>query len=86
MNIHRLFVRLNQRLISGHMSQHPQFNLGVIGVNEHITILGNKNFPYKPSKFHTYRNILQIWFRAADSSRSRNRLIEPCREYDDPMI
>ena len=71
-----LSVCLDQFLISGHVSQHTKLDLGIIGIQEHISILRHKNFADQSSKFHTYRNILKIRLCAADTAGSSDRLVK----------
>ena len=53
-------ISLYQLFVPGHMSQNTQFNLGVVCVQEHIPVFGNKYLSKKPSQFCPHRNILQI--------------------------
>ena len=76
MDILRFPVCLDQHFIPGHMRQHAQFDLGIIRIHKHISILRQKYLPDQTSEFHTDRNILQIRFRTADPSGRRHSLVK----------
>ncbi len=62
------------------MSEHPQFNLRIIRVDEHMSFLGNKSLAYQTSLLQTYRNVLEIGIRAAQSTCAGDGLVEGCMD------
>ena len=75
-NILFLSVSINQLFVSGHMSQHSQFDLGIVRIHEFIAFSGDKYLADLSAQFHTHGNVLQIRLCRADTPRGSNGLIE----------
>ena len=69
-------VRLDQLLITGHMCQNAQLDLGIIRVHKFIAVLRHKHLPDAPAQLHPHRDILKIRLRRADPPRRRDRLVK----------
>ena len=67
---------LLHHLVAGDVSQQPQLDLGVVGIQEQESVPLHKDLPDLPSKLHADRNVLEVRLRAGDTARCRDRLVE----------
>ena len=69
-------ISLDQALIAGHVGQHAQLDLGIVGVQEHETLPRDKHLPDLPSQLHADRNVLEVRLRAGDTAGRRDGLVK----------
>jgi hypothetical protein len=69
--------RLDERLVAGDVSQHPQLDLRVVGFQDDPTGLGgNKRLADAAALLRPHRDVLQVGVGAAEPSRGRHGLVE----------
>ena len=66
----------NHVFIPAQVGQHPQFDLGIVGIHKYASFFRYKNFADQAAKFHSYRNILEIRLRTAQAACCGNRLVK----------
>ena len=71
-----LLKRVDERLVIGHMREHPKLYLRVVRVNERKALIGNEHFSEFPAKLKPDGYVLQIRLGGAYSSRGRYGLVE----------
>ncbi len=76
MDILSLPVGVDQPLVPGHVGQHPQFDLGIIRVHKGVALLRHKDLADLPPQLHAHRNVLKVWFCAADAACGCDSLVK----------
>ena len=68
--------RVDERLLLGQVREHPQFDLGIVGGNQHASGIGNERAPDLAAEIGADRNVLQVGIAAAETPRGGDRLVE----------
>src|SRR6266853_1351049 len=76
MNVIATAERFCQQWVFREVGQQPQFNLRIVGREQHVTGLRYKRCADLAPKLRTDRNVLQVWVGGGEPSRRGAGLIE----------
>ena len=68
--------RLDERFVLGQVGEHPQFDLRIVGRDQHVARLGDERAADLAAELGLDRNVLKIRIAAAQAPGRRHRLVE----------
>jgi hypothetical protein len=68
--------RVDQHLVAGHVREHAQLDLRVVGGDQHVARLGDERTPDLAADLGADRDVLQVGIAAAEATGCRDGLIE----------
>ena len=68
--------RVDERFLAGHVREHAQLDLRVVGRDQDVARRGDERTPNLAAELGADRDVLQVRIRAAQTARRRDRLVE----------
>ena len=76
MDVVAALERLDQRLVAGHVREHAQLDLRVVGGNQDVARVGDERAADLAPELGADRDVLQVRIAAAQTAGRRDRLVE----------
>ena len=74
MDVLAVMKGLLQGVDTSHVGKNSEFDLGIVGRDQHVALLRDEGFAYLAAFHCAHRDILQVWVRRREPSGRRGRL------------